>query len=170
MARILYQYFSVLRRNQRCVLLAFFMAAGFLAGIRISAQIPFSASLMRGLFSSPVSIVPSLCAALIPFLFSAFAVYFTCPNALFPLAFLRCAAYGFISGGITRWFGEGGWLVRWLTLFHSSLCVPVLAVYWFRHIRGDLQFSWGDTTATLALTVFAVWLDFRYILPLLASI
>ena len=146
------------------------MVAGFLSGIHLASQAPLSASLMRGLFSSPVSIIPMLSAALIPYLFSAFAVYFSCRKVLYYLAFAKCLCFGYAAGGITGYFAGAGWLVRTLLMFHSSISLPVLAMFWFRHIPEDQGFSGRFAALVGLLTVFAVWLDYRYILPILAMI
>ena len=170
MARFLYHLFFWYNRKASYLFLAFFMISGFLSGIHLASQISFSNSLMRGVFASPMSIVLLLSAALIPFLFSAFAVYFSCRRMLYGIAFLKLMVFGFVAAGITAHYTNAGWLARPLTMFSSCISLPLLTAYWLHHIQDQRPFSLGYTLSTGMIITLAVYLDYRYIQPICAAI
>lgn len=170
MARFLHRFFSELRRKSNVWILAVCFFAGLVLGIRASHEAGLSFPLMRGALKSTVSIVRLLSILLLPFLFSALAVYFSKPKLLYGIAFLKAFVFAFISAGISAGFGGAGWLIRWLLMFSDSLCLPVLLLYWLRHIPGRRRFQTADTMILAGCIGLVGLLDHRLIMPLLQGI
>lgn len=170
MARFLHRCFCYLRRNGNVAFLAVCFFAGFSLGIRMSHEVEFSDSLMRGSVSSTVSILRLLSVLLLPFLFSALAVYFARPRLLYGIAFLKAFVFAFVSAGIASCFGSAGWLARWLIMFSDSLCLPLLWLYWLRHIPGRSGVQGADLMITVSGMALIGLFDTVLIMPLLQGI
>ena len=170
MARFLHRFFVWFGRNVPTVLLVACFFAGFIPGIRMSCKAAFSFSLMRGAMDSAVSIVSALCVLLLPLFFSALAVYFSKPKLLYGIAFLKAFTFAFVSAGITSGFGSAGWLARRLLMFSDSLSLPLLWLYWLRHIPGKGVFQPADTILIASCMGFIGFADHVLISPLLQGI
>jgi hypothetical protein len=131
---------------------------------------PSFVSLMRGLEISSVSIVGVLVSNLLPFLISAFAVYFHKIWLIFLLAFLKALVFGCSGGLITVAYGAAGWLVRWLTMFTDSIICPALLYFWCRHTSGDHRLCGREVAGYFCFVAFVIWLDFSVVSPFLARI
>ena len=132
-------------------LLTVFFLLGHLLGVWVSGHASdFLFSAMRTVVSSRVSIIGLLSALVLPFLFSAFAVYMTQPMLLFPIAFWKAFLFSYLSAGLLSAWGSAGWLVMPLVMFCSLCSMPVLYWYWQRHIGGE-HFRWGTFSFTLAV-------------------
>ena len=157
------------RRSKILVLsLSFFL--GHLLGIRVSgAASDFFISGMRLAASSQVSIIGLLISAVLPFLFSAFAVYLGRPVLLNPIAF--CKAFLFSYVGYRWWitWNQAGWLVTGLVMFTSFLSLPVLFWYWLRYIDGR-KLEWHIFLLVLGCLLAIGIADQRWIMPFLRSI
>lgn len=170
MARFLHRFFSELRRNANVAILAACFLVGLILGIRMSHEAEFSFSLMRSALKSTVSIVRLLSVLLLPFLFSALAVYFSKPKLLYGIAFLKAFAFGFVSAGINAAFGSAGWLVRLLVMFSDCMSMPILWLYWLRHLPGKRVFQAADVMITVGCISLVGFLDHMLIMPLLRGI
>ena len=153
------------------LLLAFCWMAGLVSGSRafLSAGDTLD-SVMRGALIGSVSIVGLLCAALFPFLLSAFAVFISEPWLLLPVSFGDAFVFSFVSLGVTQCAGSAGWLIRWLLVFSASLLSPLLYLYWLRHLPGGRRFDSLEAACILCICALIGSADFRLISPLLARL
>ncbi len=168
MARFLHHIFVFLRRKSSTVILAFCFLSGLISGLLLFRQAAFSVSLMRSALCSDVSIFRLLCVILLPFLFSAFAVYFSKPRVLYLIAFLKAFLFAFVSAGITLAFGSAGWLVRWLVMFSDCLSLPLLWLYWQRNVSGQQGFRLAEFGVFAGIACLIGCLDHAFIVPLLS--
>ena len=130
MARFLHHDFSFTRSKSSMRFLASFWIAGLLSGIWVFAAADVSLfSLMRSSVHRSVSIVSLLLLAGLPFLFSAFAVFISCPGLIFPVVFCKGICFSFVSMGILHIFPDAGWLMWFLICFSDVIALPLL--YWF---------------------------------------
>ena len=170
MARFLHRFFVWLRRNANAALLAACFLVGFVLGVRMSCGVDFSVSLMRGAMAGSVSIVSLLCVLLLPLLFSALAVYFSKPRLLYCIAFVKAFAFAFVSAAITSGFASAGWLARWLLMFSDCLSLPLLWMYWLRHVPGRRAFQAADVSVIAGCIGLVGLCDQILVMPLLQGI
>lgn len=127
-------------------------------------------SLMRRAAMSPVSIVGLAASAYLPFLLSAFAVYFGKHTFLYGICFVKALMFAMAAVGAELAFGSAGWLVRFLLQFSDILLLWLLFWFCLRHIRREsagLRHHFGICTAA----VMAVGsIDFCIISPFLAML
>lgn len=109
--------------------------------------------MMRGGFSAMS--IPGLLVTLLPFLFTALAVFLSQPWLLALLVLAKAFSFGFCAFGIMTVYSGAAWLVRLLLMFSDCCCLPLLMWLWLRH--GDapgkqfpLEFA-ACTAAALAL-------------------
>lgn len=171
MARFLHPESSPAFRKWGDVLLALSFLSGLFFGIHLffSADTSFD-SLMPGALTSPVSIVDLLIPFALPFLFSAAAVYLCIPGLILPVSFLKSAIYGFLSCGISYSFGSSGWLVLLLFLFSDICFLPLLYLYWIRHISAQRLFSLIETGLFFAGAILISGIDYYVIFPFLQGL
>lgn len=127
-------------------------------------------SLMPSLLSSRLSIVGLAASALLPFLFSVFAVYFSAPLLLIVVCFAKAFLFAYISCGIHGCFVEAGWLVHWLALFVDAFSIPVLYLYWQQHISGVRCFRIRTAGVYLALLLLIITLGHRFLGPVTGAL
>ena len=123
-------------------------------------------SLMRRLPYGSVSIVSLLAAGLIPFLFTAYAVFISRPRMVFAVAFCKACLFSFVSLGISVAFASAGWLMRGLLLFGSGVSCVMLYFLWLRILSGRKTY-W---LAVAAAAAAACWTSFYIISPFLACL
>jgi hypothetical protein len=149
-------------------LLALSWAAGFCSGCLIFryagsdlvTQMPLAVNCQPSIFGLLTSV-------LLPFLFSAFAVYISVPKLLCVVSFLKACLFAYMSSAVYTAFSGAGWLVRWLFLF-TDICGTVLLYhYWHRHITGVRAFSRGTFFIYQTVLFLVVFLDVRFVSPLL---
>ena len=158
------------RRRGITLILASFFFLGQLLGVWFSgsaSELLFST--MRMLPGSHASIIGLLSAAVLPFLFSACAVYLRQPLILIPIAFWKAFLFSYIGFGLFRAWGSAGWLLLGLTMFSSLSSMPVLCWYWLRHIGGR-PFEPGVCCLILGGLVVIGIIDYCLIVPFLANI
>lgn len=152
-------------RKSGCLFLALFWITGLLVGFFFSAAFTsFRFSLMDG--SHTVSIVGVLLPKLLPFLLSAFAVYYSRSGLLFFVCFLKSILFSFstsiiISECFHSCFQNG--IPAFLVDAFSSV---IYYWYWRHAFSGKMEFDW---TLTLALGSFllllgAIDFSFMYII------
>ena len=122
--------------------------------------------LMRGILSGSVSIVSLCVIGLIPFLFSAYAVYLSKLWLLLAICFCKACLLSFISIGITFAFGSAGWLMRALLLFSCNILCVLLYFLWTRLLLGRKPYWF----AIFAIGIFACSVAFYIISPFLACL
>lgn len=168
MARFLHHSSSCTFRKWADWILAFSWLSGLGAGalvFRFADDI--SVSLMRSAAESPVSIVGLLICTLLPFLFTAFAVYLSLPRLLIPISFCKAFAYAYVSCAVLTAFGTAGWLVRALLLFSDTCCAGLLYGCWMRCLSGTYVVSPAGIVLYGAFASIAALLDFGFFAPLL---
>lgn len=171
MARSEYPHFLPPKRKLSDAVLAFSFLFGILSGVVLFFAAGVHAfPLMRGSVAGSVSIVSLLLLNYLPFLISAYAVYISKAWLLFPVAFLRGCLFSFVSLGTSVGFGSAGWLVRLFLLFSDALSLPLLYLFWQRHISGDHQLDFWEIFVYLSLISLIGSIDHRLISPFLASI
>ncbi len=148
-------------------LLAICWLAGLVCGMLLSlyAGTPIF-SMMRSALYAPVSIVSLLITGLIPFLFTAFAVFISKPWLIFAICFCKACLVSFVSTGISAAYGSAGWLVCSLLLFHSGAVCVMLHLLW----SGILSGRRGRWLAALLGMVAAGFASYYIISPFVACL
>jgi len=171
MARYLYRFCGSISRKSHYIFLALSWFSGlFLGAVLYRRSSFFLLSVMPSVLLGRLSIVNSLLSLLLPFLFSAFALYISCPVLLCAVSFVKALSFGYISCGIFSAFPGCGWLVHGLLLFSDQVCVILLLLYWQRHISGFRRFCFPRFCAYAMALVAAVCVDVVYIAPFLNRI
>lgn len=158
---------ELLRRKVCRLVLAFSWLTGLLAGFAFYS--PAGHILdpwMCGRAFAPVSIRPLLCVTLLPFLFSAFAVFISRPWLIYPLAFSKAFLLGLIGLAVQRCWGSAGWLARWMLCFSSAASGPLLYWYWLRHIDGRQGYAFSETALVFSSAAILGSMNFFVIVPL----
>lgn len=131
MPRNFYSSLPQSSRKRSRLILAFCWFSGLCCGMAVYDAADASVlPLMRSFLWEEVSIVTLLWVNLLPFLFSAIAVFLSAPALVLPVCFCRAVLLGFVSLGILQSFGAAGWFLLWLLMFSRCACVPVLYLYW----------------------------------------
>ena len=137
--RNLYCILPVKHRSACIVLLAFFWAAGALAGTFFCAQADASIlSLMRRVIYDPVSIVSLLLVHTFPLFIAALAVFSSRWQLLYPLCFFKAFSFSYCACGLSWAFSSGGWLIRVIALFSDLCVIPVFLWFCFSHADGNV--------------------------------
>lgn len=158
-------------RRACIVLLALFWCVGLFFGIYTACSFNDAfVPLMRAAVQCRVSIVGLLLILFLPFLFAAFAVYFSQPWLLLVIGFVKAFSFGFCCFAAQSCFGSAGWLVRLLLLFSDSCMLPVLCWFCVRHISGDLMAIRKDLILALALAIVVGSIDYYWVSPFLAAL
>ena len=100
-------------------------------------------SLMRVGDFSHMSIIRLLPVLLLPFLFSAFAVYIHQNWLLPPICFLKAFFFAFVYVGFSVSFADAGWLVRLLLMFGDIATLPLLWLFWLHILSGECRLHSG---------------------------
>lgn len=113
-------------------------AAGTVCGIFffLYAGTPL-VSLMRRTLVGSVSIVSLFGIGLIPFLFTAYAVFVSKLQLVYGICFLKAFLFSFVSIGISVAFASAGWLARSLLLFSGGIWCSLLFFLWSRLLSGQ---------------------------------
>ena len=164
------RYFS-LSRKVSATILAFTLFIGYFLGSCLAALTVSSFhSLMRSALTGSVSIVSLLSVTLLPFLFSAFAVYIRQYWLFLPIALFRCISFSFLGSVILYAFGSSGWLICLLFLFSDILSLPLLCWFWLRHIsEGDRHLLRNLSAVFIVLSGIAI-LDHQLVSPFLVML
>lgn len=161
----------LVQRRMKCILLAFMWLSGLICGSLFAIKHDQSLeSLMHAAFSGSVSIVGMLIVVFWPYLFSAFAVFYSVPKLVFLFAFTETFSFGYCIWGVCTVYGEAGWLVRWLLFFTACCSSPML--YWFlqRCICAGKQHIFRDLLICCMVLVVIVSLDYCVISPFAATL
>ena len=114
------------------VLLDLCCISGFVLGCFLFLQVVSSFSMMRGSLVCSMSIVTVICRVLFPFLFTAAAVYYSCPGIIWGLSFIKCTCLAVSSLFIFYCYGPCGWLIRLLLMFSEVFSFPAWYYFWKR--------------------------------------
>ena len=123
-------------------------------------------SLMRRAPVASVSIVSLFGIGLIPFLFTAYAVFISELWLLFLICFCKAFLFSFVFTGISVAFSSAGWLMCTLLLFSDGVWCIVLYSIWLRLLSGRRTY-W---LAGLIFAVAATCMSYKIITPLLAGL
>ena len=159
-------------RNQRFrrVLLSISWVFGMLSGC-IYGQSLRDLSIQAvnmSVFGLP-TMIGSISAALLPFLLSALVVSIGEPWLLLFISAFKAFSFSFCAWGVYLTFGQSSWLVLFLFLFSDLCLIPVLYLYWLRHIRGEAAYIWEHLLMLVYVLMIAV-LDQRITAPFLVSV
>ena len=156
-------------RRAAFVLIAFFLL-GHVLGILLSGSAgTFFLSSMRTVVSSRVSIVSLLSSAVLPFLFSAFAVWLAQPMLLIPIAFWKAFLFSYLGYGLFSAWGSAGWLIAGLVMFGKICAMPLLCWYWLRYVCGR-RFEVPVFCLILGALTCIGMVEYYLIVPFLGSI
>ena len=157
-------------RRKRPFLLTVFFLLGHLLGVWASGHTSsFLLSAMRTVVSSRVSVIGLFSSLVLPFLFSAFAVYLAQPLLLFPIAFWKAFLFSYTGSALFAYWGGAGWLIMPLLMFGSICSMPVLCWYWMHHICGR-RFRCGIFFLIVGILAAIRIFDLFLIEPFLARI
>ena len=152
-------------------LLALSWLIGMLLGIPAAlAASDFLVPMMRESIGCSVSIPGLLAATLLPFLFSAYAVSLSEPWLLLIISTLKAFSYSFCACGVSLAFGQSSWLVRFLFLFSDHCLIPLLYLYWLRHIRAKAKTSPLELSGCIGAALLVGSIDYYLIAPFLVSL
>ena len=171
MARFLHSIVSFCRRKWDKLFLAILWAAGLIAGgfvFRCTGS-DFVSQMPLAVSSQP-SIFGLLISSLLPFLFSAYAVYIGLPRLLYGIGFLKACGLGYVSNSVVFAYGSAGWLVRWLFLFTDISAAAVLYCYCHRHISGARKLSSGSFAAYAGILLAVSCFDYSLVSRLLLRV
>ena len=159
---------SLRRVNATVLALALFLGY-FLGSICSSSANSDLFPLMRTGAISGVSIVCLLPVLLLPFLFSAIAVYIGLKWLLIPVAFLKAFLFSYLFSHILVLFPNSGSLFAALFLFSDVLSLPVLCWFWLRCVcDGGVE---SHVVMTVMLVIAGIgFLNSQVISPFLASL
>lgn len=168
MARFLHHLFSLDPRKVRLWFLALAFAAGLAAGVVLCTSAnAVSYSWMRSAADSPVSIVKLLGVILLPFLFSAAAVYLDRSWFLIPIAFCKALSFSYVACAISRAYGGAGWLMQPLLMFADAAFLPVLVFFWIGYGFGGRKMSCRTVFLFFCIAVAVGYFDHCLISPIL---
>ena len=171
MAQLLHRDFPNWWRKGSTVFLALSFSLGFTFGLflfLISGDSLFS--LMRRTLYGSVSIVSLSLALLLPFLFSAFAVFISKPGMLLLISFCKAFLFSLISLGVLASLGSSGWLIRYLLIFGDIVTLPILYLFWQRHISGERTLCSTEVFSIVSLIFLIGSIDFCIVSPFLTGL
>lgn len=125
--------------------------------------------IMRGVVTAPVSIIGLLIGVYLPFLLSVLAVRF-CRPGIYVLAISKGFCFSFTGFSVWLAFGNAAWLISALLLFSEWMLLPVLYLFWLRHISGEKYPVWLDFLICSVIAAGVIGLDCAYISPLLIRV
>ena len=152
-----------------------FLALSWCIGLICGIQAARTASdtlipLIREAVGRPVSIPGLLSVNVLPFLLSAYAVSSSEPWLLLIISSAKAFIFSFCAYGVRLAFGQSSWLVRFLFLFSDSCLIPILLLFWLRHIGKNTPVRRLELFACLAAAVNVGIVDYRFISPFLVTL
>ena len=158
-------------RKGGTLILAFFWITGLLCGMLSCYLGDYTIfSVMRRSVYSSVSIVWYAVVSIIPFLFSALAVFLSSPWLLLTVCFLKALSFGFMLCGLNWVMGGAGWLICFAVLSDDFFLVPLLYLFSMRHISGEGKCLFREFVLVLICGLLVVLGTIRWIMPFFAKI
>lgn len=151
-------------------ILPFAWSIGLVSGIAFGHCTESIASLMRGAMFCDVSIVGLCAVVFLPYLLTAFAVFFSRSAFLLLLAFSKAFFLGACSAAVDCAFGDAGWLIRLLLLFSDWASIPVIYWLWLRCFRVEKESLYSAFTGVLVILILIGSFDYWFIAPFLALV
>lgn len=171
MVRFFHARFFSSSRKPSTIVLAFVLCVGyFLGAVLALLSDQFSVSLMHTAVLSRGSIVSILSVLLLPFLFTAFAVFVRRYQLLVPIAFFRAVIFSYVCSVIVCIYGSSGWLILLLFLFSDCASLPVLCWLWVRSISSREQKLLRNIFYVFVPLLGIVYLDYRFVSPFLVML
>lgn len=169
--RFLFSLYLSCFRKGATVILAFSWILGLTCGVFLSCAVgEVAVSLMGGCFYGSVSIVSLAQAFIIPFLFSAFAVYFSYSWLLPVICFGKALLFSFVFSGLSFAWGASAWFIRWGVLLCNVICMPLLYCWWLRNLSGTRKPCFWELLI-FSVPVFAVaTVVYLWIIPFAADV
>lgn len=157
-------------RKLSTIILAFCWFAGLLTGCFFADHAGiFHYSMMRRAVSGSVSIA-GLVVVVLPFLFSAFAVYLSKTWLFLPFCFLKAFQFAYIAGLVGVSFGSAGWLIRLLLFFTDGWEILLLLWIWLRWISGGARQAIREITFC-GILCSVIWIiDYFVVSPFLGML
>ena len=121
--------------NFRFVLLAILWTIFFTLGVYIATVDLTSEMVFQNLSQSRLSIAGLIVAFFLPFLISAFFVFCDRFGGVCFIASIKAVLHGYSLCGISRCFGNSGWLVYGLFAFSAILNLMLLFWIWLRYVH-----------------------------------
>lgn len=159
----------------RCKESVFYLALSWILGLIFGASFGLASenisttAMHRALISTP-SFPGLLSAAMLPALFSAFAVYISKPVLLIPIAFCKAFLFSYLSLEVLTAFGSAGWLIHLLFLFSDTLMLPLLWSFWLKTEHHDRNSTLCCTVPVLITALMIGSIEYCFISPFLAHI
>lgn len=170
LSRNISHHFRPFRCKDVALLLALVWSSGLACGAFFADALgQHFVSQIHHIVDVPVSTVSLLSSLFLPFLLSALALLH-CRPLLFFISFFKAFSYGACFCGIVLAFPRCGWLIRCLLLFSDSCVLPVLYIYWMRHVsRNSFHLSRGFLYCFCYVLSIAV-MDICWVSPFLVRI
>jgi len=150
-------------------LLALSWFLGMLLGIPAAvATSEFLVPMMRQSMQCSVSIPGLLAATVVPFLLSALAVSLSEPWLLLIISTFKAFSFSFCACGVSLAFGQSSWLVRFLFLFSDHLLIPLMYLYWMRHIQDQAVHRAWELYGCIGAALLIGGIDYFLVAPFLA--
>ena len=148
-------------RINRTTLLMIIWLSGLLFGL-VLAEIgdALFRRLTQTLFATPQKYMLSI----LPFLFSAVAVFFSRPRWLYCICGVKAVLFAVSCFLLCDFFGHAGWLAYCLFMFADVCSLPFLYCYWLRNLSNDR--SRGVREYFILLPILAsIVVDYRIVSP-----
>lgn len=127
------------------------------------------------------TVLPSICSlffgekrnllfTILPFLLSAFAVSFRHQSWLFLICCIKATLSSFNYGILCLYYGQAGWIARWIFSFADICSMPLLFFYWLRNLSPSGRTYWQDHIVICIVLIVFLWIDYRFISPFGAKI
>lgn len=140
---------------------------GYLAAVSAKSVI---SDVVQRCVNADLSVVGVLAVTVLPFLMSAFAVSFSEPWLLLIYSTYKAFSFSFSGWGVCLAYGQSGWLVLFLFLFSDLFVIPLLYLYWLRHIQGDIAPTAWELPLFLSAALLVGAVDYCFIAPFLTSL
>ena len=152
-----------------------FLALSWFIGVLLGIPAALAASeflvpMMHESVQCSVSITGLLAATLLPFLLSAYAVSLSEPWLLLIISALKAFGFSYCACGVSLAFGQSSWLVRFLFLFSDHCLIPVLYLYWLRHIHGQTKAAVWELPTCVCVALLVGSIDYCLIAPFLVTL
>lgn len=151
--------------------LALFWCAGLVCGfVAFSGSSIITSDILRLAAAEKPAIWRFLSVLLLPFLFSALAVYLSKPQFLPMIAFFKAFLLMFVSIYVYSGFGTAGWLIRFLLMFSDLISVSLLYCYWSLYVSGKRLFATRHFVVCCLPVLLLGCFDYYSVMPLLTGL
>ena len=102
---------------------------------------------------------------ILPFLLSAIAVSFRRPSWLFLICWIKATLISFTCGIVCLYYGQAGWIARWIVSFVDICSIPLLFYYWLRNLSPPRCNHRHDYVVIFLVLLVFLLLDYRFVSP-----